>query len=213
MPVFKRITLAVIVFAASYAAMLFAWRSVGDAYAGAFRGVGNRVFRQLGDSGDARFYARSMVASFGVPASVAGDVVLILRNHRTAAARPPLLLESFYYGYLPTIVFVALLVATPSPAGRRILAMGIGLLVVHGVIAFRVWLFIVSELSAGDAVTAYRLPALVRGLVEAGVHALVFPPASGYVLALFVWLAVAFRLRDWIVPAAASPTKRCAGRR
>ncbi len=117
---------------AVYAAAVAAWSPLGRIYANMFRSGANMVFGSFGPAG---------VVKFNRPTEQDRDIdtTAVLRKHG-APQQGQWPLSSRFLGYLPTAFVVALAVSTPLMWRRRVWLLLIALVLVHGFIAWRLWI-------------------------------------------------------------------------
>lgn len=176
------------------AILLAGWSVLARPYGDAFRALGEAATWAAGH-GEVAFVARPP----GDPAPQ--DTVIVVPAHGDAPAWT-LRCDSRFTGYLPTIVFVALLIATPLPWRRRRRAGLLGLLAVHAYVAARLALGLLVGLSRNAALAPegalpafLRHPAWLRTIQVAS--SIVDREPTLYVgVPVLIWFALTFRASD-----------------
>lgn len=185
----KRISWFFVCSVVVYAMLVSPWHGLQDAYQTYFQAGGNVLFGTIGEHGAAKF--APLTSKRG-----STDTLVTLRKRRSPY-KGNLNISTVQVGYRPTVFLIALALATPIPWSRRWKALAVGLLVVQTFIAFRVWLFLVDQLSNENLIAVYSLPAWVKSILR-GVSLVLFrSPAMHYIGPLFIWLAVTFRRGDF----------------
>jgi hypothetical protein len=100
-------------------------------------------------------------------------------------------------GYRPTAFMLALILATPIPWRRKVVALVLGLVAVSAFVMLRTWIQLVDVLSEGNALAAYELGQTTKGAVKALVGVFVRSPAVAYIVPVILWMVVAIRREDW----------------
>jgi hypothetical protein len=183
-------------FGLAAAAMLALWQFIGSAYVAAFRGFGQRLCAVWSKGARVDFALRAHDDNFDLDL-VLYNPNLVRPDKALAATSTPI--ASRHIGYTPTVLFIALVVATPVPWRRRILALGLGLPVVH--LAIGMDLFTLVCLKFANAAEELRLPAyspFQRALTSAA-RGLFDHLGFSLTLVLLVWAVTMFRSGDWTV--------------
>ncbi|TWT44168.1 hypothetical protein RAS1_05760 [Phycisphaerae bacterium RAS1] len=200
----RRILLAFLVFLAAYGVLVASWplwRNTGLRF---LWQLGNQHMSRFGDAGRVHFgpYGETprMVAIAATRPADSDDwrdTTVVLSNARLGQGAPKhMSLRNLVYA--PMAVALALVFATPGDLLRRVILMLVSVGIAGGVGIARVWLALIEEFSRPHELAAYSFGAPLRTLIVVAHNALVQPPASIFVLPLFIWLLTAFRLRDWV---------------
>lgn len=181
-----------------YLVLVFPWPGWRAAYASGFHAAGNTFFHQLGDAGRALFIPYGEGPRPDATARQHGrwDTTVILKNDRLREGLP-MPMSARNLGYMPVAVLLTFLLATRMRWRRRLFAMALGLVIVHGFVWLRVWLPIVEVFSRGDDFAVYTLSPFWRGAVDRANMALAQHPTSFMILPMLIWAMLAFRLEDW----------------
>lgn len=102
-----------------------------------------------------------------------------------------------HLGYMPTVVTVSLILSTPLAWRRRLGALLLGLLCVHGFILIRFGLLVARIFHGEDPHCLYYLEAPWNSILVVTYYLAASVPATAYVVPIFIWVAVTFRRRDW----------------
>jgi hypothetical protein len=193
-----------------YAALMTPWPGVQRGYAWAFRTGANVVFTHFWfwPDGRVRFFdLRSPEVEADIRAAVAGlppqyspprpegvkDTLMILMN-RGVPEIGQLRTSSRYVGYGPTVVIVALVLATPLPWRRRLWALLWGLVWIHVFIVLRVTLTLTAAGFAAEKAYALFTPSPFWRSVLVRLESLVSDnPTVSFVVPAFIWFLVALR--------------------
>ncbi|UCF33107.1 MAG: hypothetical protein JSV78_12315 [Phycisphaerales bacterium] len=186
----KRIAGFFVTFLVVYALLAIPWPPVRSGYRAFYCWLGNLTFGSLGETGSVRF------APWG-ERHQAYDVKLVLSNARSPGDLGEMHNNSINIGYYPTVIIVALVVATPvSWRWRRLRALLWCLLWVHVFVLFRMAIPIIRELSKPTVLQVFHPgPVALRILLQADI-AFVKAPASFFVMPIVIWILVTFRRGD-----------------
>jgi hypothetical protein len=168
-----------------YAVLIFPWPGLKQAYGALFRSAANAVVSPLVSTGKVEF----------VPAQVPNEAWdLEMRMSVPSSSRSwHAEYSSRAWGYLPTAAVIALIVATPIPWRRRIIALASGLLLIHVFIALRVAIAIAYGFSWG---TDGEVGILPRAVIEVLLQTVSASPVTSFVAPILVWVLVAFQAGD-----------------
>jgi hypothetical protein len=125
------------------------------------------------------------------------DTAVALR-HRTTGARGVRAIDSRYFGYVPTAMLVALAVAVPVAWRRRTKTLLWGLLLVHAFVSLRVLLYLLDELSSGNALAIVELPPPIKSILSTANETLASSTLASFVVPFLLWVLLAVRLEDWL---------------
>lgn len=164
-----------------YGLFTLPWHGLGTLYGSAFRAVANVLFGQFGSDGAARFEPLP-------DATTKRDTQLVLR-HRWTGREITTQYGSRYTGYLPTAVFVALMVATPLPRRRRLAALGVGLMLISAFVALRVAL---SLLQGFRFVGLFDYASSGNYAIDLACEVISKSTITSFFMPIFVWLLVSF---------------------
>ncbi len=185
-----------------YVILIFSWPGWSQAYGDYFRAMGNFVFNresnfrvvfsQNREMGDLR----------------KGDTIVDVRNWNQIDARGivptfRLAIESRRIGWIPTALFIALVLASPLSWLRRLRALGLGLVALQFFLLMTLQICIWSESSLHFSQTLSPLNQKWIGLVEdLVVHSYIV-----WFVPVLLWAVALLQTPDWIVRAAkATPT-------
>ncbi len=105
--------------------------------------------------------------------------------------------SSRHVGYMPAAVFLALVLATPVRWKRRVMALILGLVLVHVFVAARLAMILVHKFHGDDSYCLFHWDSPWDTVLEVAFRLTAVVPASIYVVPLIIWIAVTFRREDW----------------
>jgi len=166
-----------------------------QAYSVAFRAGANLFFRTIGDSGRAYFGP-----------NLAGgdhDTAIVVKNLRPKTAvqgrsgvSGAFEVSSRSIGFSATAFVVALIVATPVPWRRRLLAVLAGVALISVFAGFQMYLHLVDAFSNPDPLRIYQLGPAGKSLLLNLIKICSRTPVTTYIAPIFVWILVTFRHGD-----------------
>lgn len=215
----KRLGRFILLFAAVYAPLMVPWPGLHQAYAGVerayawyFRGLGNAAFSETFwlwpqatvhfldlRSTDLRRQLQRLVpelpADFEPPtAQGVKDTLMALFNRDARGQFGLLRTSSRYVGYGPTVMIVALVLATPLAWRRRAWALLLGLLLIHLFILVRLTLTVTVNGFAADKVYALFHPGpFWQGVLTRAETMFSDDPTVSFVVPIVVWFVVTLR--------------------
>ena len=202
----KRLGRFFLLVAIIYAALMAPWPGVQSGYAGLFRTGGNVVFSRFWLWSDAgvRFIDLESLEpgdlAPGTPkieATGTLDTLMELRK-RGAPKLGYLRISSRYVGYGPTVVVIALVLATSIPWSRRGWALLWGMVWIHLFIVLRVTLTLLAGGFAADKEFAIFAPSVFwMGVLTNMEKLLSDNPTVSFVVPAFIWFLVALRHAKW----------------
>lgn len=189
MPPPKRILNFALWVTAIMVALLLPWPGLGNAYAAGFRELANVLFGSIGADGSVRFEPN--------PQPAAGmDTIMALGNRGTGAqAHAPLSVRMI--GYVPTVLVIALCIATPARWPRRLAVLGVAILLVQAFIFLRVYLRLVEIFSAGDTLSVFDFGTSVSSVIQTLSQVLSVSLLGSFVAPGLIWTALGLRPADW----------------
>ena len=188
-PPHKRIAGFVIRFLLVYTALVLPWPGIEAAYRAFFCSLGSTAFAAVG-AGSVRFVPDPQPRSDY-------DTLLVMTNLDAPRSVGQMNQSSRRVGYLPTVVLIALVMATPIPWRRRWRALAMGLLMVTAFVVLRMSLPIIRDFSNPNPLQVFHPGPIGRWLLGFASPALLQAPASQFVGPIFIWALVAFRREDW----------------
>lgn len=190
----------------AYAALMAPWPGLASSYRAAFGAVGDVVFARfwLWPQSGVRFLdLRNIKTGDLAPGTPelrptnTFDTVMELRT-RGIPQVGYLRTSSRYVGYNTTALLVALLTATPMSWRRRGRLFLWAMLLIHGFIALRLTLTLLTGGFAADKAYAIFHPSSFwNGLLVRSDQVLAENPTVSYVVPVLIWFLVAFRASAW----------------
>ncbi len=104
--------------------------------------------------------------------------------------------SSRHLGYMPAVTLIALVVASPIPWRRKLWALLWGLLLVHLFVVLRFGFVLLEAFHGGEAHCLFQFDPPWEGLFRLLFNVIAVVPATTYLVALVVWIAVSFRRDD-----------------
>lgn len=186
-----------------YVVLMAPWPGLKQGYASLFRNAGNIIFARFWfwQDGGVRFLDLTSMEpgdlAPGTPKMAAVgtfDTVMELRSRRAPGSIGYLRISSRYVGFGPTIVVIALVVATPLSLSRRIRALFWGLVLIHFFIVSRVTLTLTAGGFAAEKKYALFHPSPGWRTVLTEVESVFSDdPTVSFVVPAAVWFLVALR--------------------
>lgn len=207
-----RIVAAFLIFLSAYSAIFASWPFWRAAGLQLMWQVGNEHLSRFGEAGRVHFGVfraapEDSAASRGERQADWRDTTAVLGNAAVGRAAPiHMSLRNLVFA--PAAVMIALLLATPGTLLRRVVLGLLGVSLAGALGALRVWIALIEGFSGPHELAVYRFSDCTRTLIVVAHNSIVQPPASIFVLPLFVWLLIAFRLGDWVRTPAAPSAKR-----
>lgn len=173
--------------------VILLFTGVGDGYSSYFRGLGNFLFGKRWENVAISFVPKNAQQTTLADGHRATNISVRINNkdYHYADGRPvqgELGVNSHLQGYLPTALFLALILATPLGWKRRVKLMGIGLVLLHVFIAVLLW-FVIVGYTEVSGIGIYRFGDVMKGFVSNVVHvALVNQIGISFVVPMLIWL-------------------------
>lgn len=190
-----------------YAFLMAPWPGLERGYAYTFRAGGNAVFARFWFWGDGLVRFRDLTSlkagdlvpgTPSIQAEGIKDTLMELRSRAAPGSIGYLRTSSRYIGYSPTVLVIALILATPIAWSRRGRAAIWGLLLVHGFIALRVSLTLAANGFGADKGYALFHPGpFLRGALSRAEIILSDDPTVTFMVPVLIWFLVAFRPSQW----------------
>lgn len=179
-----------------YALFTGLWFSVDTHYAQAFRALGNLILGDLGTQGIVHFLPLEVDAK-----TEHKDTALLLTTQANLAQQQVelswVIVSSRDSAYIPTVLLIALILASPISGLRKQLALFHGLILIHVFIGLRLLVAIAYAFSHNPNLAMLRLTPFWQTLLD--IAAQVFTEYIGilYIMPVFIWLLVTLRQSDW----------------
>ncbi len=184
MPAIKHVTWFFLKICAIYA--FFFLVNCEGIYSAAFRACGNAAYENMGNGGRIRLVkAPPEIKDF--------DIQVKLMNTKIAGARGTMEIATRKTGYLPAALTIALILATPIPFKRRLIALAIALAIMECFVLFQFYLRFVEILSQPGPLQVYNLSSFMMGVVTILVKSLSLTPVTSYIIPVVIWAMVILR--------------------
>lgn len=99
--------------------------------------------------------------------------------------------------YIPMATIVALVLATPVPWRRRIVALLWGIPLVTLFILFGLTLTFINGISAGDAIALFELSSVAKKSFGVADHIISRAPVTSFLFPVLIWILVMFQHGNW----------------
>jgi len=173
--------------------VILLFTGVGDGYSAYFRGLGNFLFGKRWENVVISFVPKNSQQTTLAEGHRATNISVRIDNkdYHYADGRPvqgELGVNSHLQGYLPTALFLALILATPLGWKQRMKLMGVGLVLLHVFIAVLLW-FVIVGYTEVSGIGIYRFGDVMKGFVSNVVQvALVNQIGISFVVPMLIWL-------------------------
>lgn len=104
--------------------------------------------------------------------------------------------SSRHLGYMPTVVLMTLILATPTVGPRRIWSLILGLILIHAFIMIRFVVVLLGVFHSDARHGLFKFGPVGSKVMTVLVDILTTVPATAYVVPLFIWILVSFRCDD-----------------
>jgi hypothetical protein len=178
-----------------YAAFIAPWPGLGEAYRAWFRGLGNAAFAR----GSGRWYVQFEDLPQGERRSLDTRIILANREQTDAAGHTParmLDLDIRGVGWVPVVLTIALILASPIPWRRRIGALAVGLACIHTFVLLSLGCFLLDNADAPAGPALVALSPFARMIVSGLDELLITQLGAGFVVPVAIWAATTFRRGD-----------------
>ncbi len=168
------------------------WPVLGKAYAKFYCAGANFLFGSFGSKG---------IVQFSNLEDARYDIMVRLYNvgHRVqsgAISSVGLSHSSRCDGYMYPVFLAALVAATPMSVKRKLWALLWGLILIHCFIALRLAVHII-EIFSREPLRLFAISSFWDGWFYKAYQQFVVNITFGFVVAIFIWILVAFRREDW----------------
>lgn len=104
--------------------------------------------------------------------------------------------NSRHAGYMYAAFLTALIMATPIPARRKVWALFLGFILIHGLVALKLGLRIFYTFNH-QPLSMFSLNPFCRRVLSITHQAFAVNVTFGFIVCVFIWILVSFRRRDW----------------
>ncbi|MCK4660288.1 MAG: hypothetical protein KAV82_12265 [Phycisphaerae bacterium] len=188
----KRVARFFILFVIFYGLFMAPWPGVKDAYGEYFRGGATILFSSFGEKDNIRFRPYQPKAG----EHDERDTIVTFTNSQTGAVGT-VRHSARLTGYIPTVVLISLILATPLPRSRKGWALLWGFLLVNAFVALRLGLVLLRDLSRDDPLCLFELSPFALKTLAWSIRAFVQSMGSYFGFPVLIWILVVFRRRDW----------------
>ncbi len=174
---------------ALYALLVAPWPGWAATYARGYRAAGDWLFGNFGGDGVVRFEPPERRKE-------QVDTQITIGNRRTRGKPQTADHSARLTGYLPTALLAALVLATPVPWWRRLVALAVGLVLVHALIAVRVYVALLYGFSQPNDVALYAPSPFWAATLKHTFQVVTVWVSFAFVAPLFLWALITLRRRD-----------------
>ncbi len=168
---------------------------LGDGYSSYFCGYGNLLFGSRWRNVKIAFVPKNEQQTTHAYGHIATNISVRINNkdYHYADGRPvlgELGVNSHLQGYLPTIMFLALILSTPIGWKQKLKSMGIGILVIYLFLAVLLWIVIVAYTEV-SGIGIYRFGDTMKGIINWVMQiALLNQIGISFIMPLIIWIVV-----------------------
>ena len=116
-------------------------------------------------------------------------------------------LNTRHFGYLPTILLISLILASPVNWKRMLIALFIGIILISGFAILKQWIYILHICIEKPWLMLYEFSESRKHFIEHIFNSYVSPTAPSLVLTVIIWILVTFNIRD-LAPKETSMVKK-----
>ncbi len=188
-------------FCVLYALLAMPWPGVQETYSSLYRRAANALFDPFGKrgvdaSGNSVKLGRVSFEEAGQPSRTSDTIISTkLRGSRYIgdSEHSPRL-----SGYLPTVEFIALALATPIAWRRKLVGLAVGTALVQLFVALRMWIALTYWFSTPETPwRMYEWRPLVWKTLSLAHEAINVAPVASFAVPALLWLMLLFRPTDW----------------
>lgn len=189
-----------------YALLLVSWSELAQQpYSHVFRTVAQSLFGSFGSKTMVHFLPLSETQKLGINDKVDTKILysrqevntetgLASENYINIGAS---LFSIFYNGYLPTILLIALILATPMTSSQKGWALLWGLILVHIFILISLLIHLLAAINQTNQLDLIVLTPIWKNILLS-VHSVVVNDIGlKYIAAIFIWMVVVLRNNQW----------------
>ncbi len=184
-----------------YALLAIPWPGVQKTYSSLYRRLGNALFDPFGKrgvdaSGNSVKLGRVRFEEAAQPDRTSDTIISTkLRGSRYLGDSEH---SPRMSGYLPTVEFIALALATPVAWRRRLVGLAVGTTLVQVFILLRIWIALTYWFSTPETPwRMYELRPLVWKTLSLAHEAINVAPVASFAVPAVLWLMLLFRPADW----------------
>jgi hypothetical protein len=179
-----------------YALLMAPWPGLTDAYARGYQAGATWIFEARFSGAAVRLVPLEKRADRYTAGRKVWDTEVHLLNKRTRAGGR-FSISSWYSGYMPSVLFLALLAATPIAWRRRGWALAFGLLLLHVWMVLQLGAAIVNEFCRAPPPAVFDLSPFWRDALTFYTNTFVKSVLPPFIVPVVVWALVAFSRADW----------------
>ncbi len=179
-------------FAIFYGLLMTPWPGFGKAYSKLYLAGASVLFKSFGSKGVVQFN-QSDDAEYDI------NVGLYNRDHVDKNGHVTVFQTSHTSrqdGYMYMTFMTALILASPIPWKRKVWALLLGLILIHGFIALKLAIRLLYAFSI-KPLSLFALSPFWQRILAIAHQQFIVNVAFGFVVSIFIWILVSFRREDW----------------
>lgn len=190
-----------------YVLLLFLWPAVKSAYVNLFTSTGNRIFHSFGSNGIVIFEPLESKSHFTHELRLFFLNSEIIENARKAASSgatdaaieaDKVDMISRTVGYLPWILFTALVMATPVSVPQRLFTLALGTLVIGLFVVFKMYLFILYKFNEFDHLSVALIEnVFCQKILVYFNYVLFLNIGITLIVPVFIWMLFMLNRKNW----------------
>jgi hypothetical protein len=181
-------------FLLAFGLLMAPWPQMGRAYTRFYSTGAAFLFGSFGAKGTVRFeplsdseYDLHVTLYNRAHTDHDGNMVGIKTRHNSRHA-----------GYMYVAFLTALIIATPIPARRKVSALFLGFILIHGLVALKLGLRIFYTFNH-KPLSMFTLGPFCRRVLSITHQAFAVNVTFGFIVCVFIWILVSFRRMDWAI--------------
>lgn len=179
-----------------YALFAAPWPGLANRYATAFASCFDYITYDS-KSSYGIFGSDAMARVYPIPGQdLPHDIQLVIGNRSSRALNDRPRTSARHLGFVPSIVLVSLVLATPVPWRRRASALMWGELWIHLFVVVRFGLVLTYAFQGTQPYSAFRLGSLGARALSVVYDVVAVEPVTSYVVPVFIWVVTVFRGSD-----------------
>ncbi len=195
-PLIRRVVGRLLLAFGFYALLMAPWPGLAEGYARGYQVGATWIFESRFSGAAVRLVPLERRVDRHVAGRKVWDTEVHLLN-KQARAGGRFSISSWYSGYMPTVLFLALLAATPSAWRRRAWALAFGMLLLHVWMVLQLGAAIVNEFCRAPPPAVFDLGPFWRDALAFYTNTFVKSVLPPFIVPVVVWALVAFGRADW----------------
>lgn len=189
----KRFIKFICLFAVFYGLLMAPWPGLGKAYSKLYLAGASALFKSFGSKGVVHFN-RSDDAEYDINVGLYNRDQVDKNGHVTIFQASH---TSRRDGYMYMTFMTALILASLIPWKRKVWALLLGLILIHGFIALKLAIRLLHAFSI-KPLSLFALSPFWKRMLAIAHQQFVVNVNFGFVVSIFIWILVSFRREDWL---------------